>query len=216
MAKADESRPVRRDALANRERLLVTAEEYYDRWGIDAPMHGIAAAANVGVGTLYRNFATHRDLIGALFDRIVERLDEVAAECVASPTAWDAITTYVSRSVELMVRHPATQAIMRRHAEYEPGAPQGDRWAPLMAHTLKQAKADGTIRGDVTATDMAMIPFALSNLHNFPENQRMTIAARQITLMLDGLRAHPHPSTPLPEAALSIAELRSATIGRDT
>ncbi len=49
-------RPLRRDALANQERLLAAATAVFLREGHHVPMATIAAEAGVGVGTLYRRY----------------------------------------------------------------------------------------------------------------------------------------------------------------
>src|SRR5271154_1727317 len=58
-------------AEEKRARLLAAAGEVFARDGLDAPMPAIAAAAGAGVGSVYRQFPSKRDLLAAL---VVERL----------------------------------------------------------------------------------------------------------------------------------------------
>jgi AcrR family transcriptional regulator len=51
-------RPLRRDAEANRRRLLDAASEAFAAHGLDASVEEIAHSAGVGMGTLYRRFPT--------------------------------------------------------------------------------------------------------------------------------------------------------------
>jgi AcrR family transcriptional regulator len=63
----DSMAPVRRDARANRQRLLEVAKELFAAQGVDATsMQEIARAAGVGQGTLYRHFADKGEVCHAL------------------------------------------------------------------------------------------------------------------------------------------------------
>src|SRR3954454_332371 len=75
------------DAEAKRERVLDAAGELFSREGLGAPMPAVAAAAGVGVGSLYRHFADRDDLAGAL---VLRRLAEVRELVEASPVTADA------------------------------------------------------------------------------------------------------------------------------
>ncbi len=56
----------RRDAEANRERVLAAAAAAMLREGRTVPLANIAAEAGVGVGTLYRRYADRQALLRAL------------------------------------------------------------------------------------------------------------------------------------------------------
>src|SRR2546426_12234759 len=66
--KADESGGgERRDAVANRKRILDTARELFAERGVDnVSMRDVAVAASIGQGTLYRNFQHKAALCEAL------------------------------------------------------------------------------------------------------------------------------------------------------
>jgi AcrR family transcriptional regulator len=49
---------IRADARRNRERILAAARECFGRDGVEAQIDDVAAGAGVGVGTVYRHFAT--------------------------------------------------------------------------------------------------------------------------------------------------------------
>ena len=63
------TRQLRKDASANRERVLDAAMDLVRRDGERVPMAAIARQAGVGIGTVYRHFATREDLFSALVYR---------------------------------------------------------------------------------------------------------------------------------------------------
>ncbi len=190
--------PSRADGLANREKLLAAAEEYFAKNGLDAPLQGIAEAAGVGVGTLYRNFASHEELIESLFERLRGRFVEVETYAAAQESGWASLETFLRESVAYLVENPATSEIMRRHAENDPGGRAARAWVEPLEVFVKQAQNEGAARPDLTGRDLSAAPLALGSLQNFRVEDRVQIAARMVTLMLDGMRAHPHEATELP------------------
>jgi AcrR family transcriptional regulator len=95
----------RRDAQANRDRLMEAAGALFAERGIDVEMKEIAEHAGMGVGTIYRNFATKEALIDALLERLGQEMVESAKTALEDPSAkaslecfleiiWDAIDRY--------------------------------------------------------------------------------------------------------------------------
>ena len=72
--------PQRIDAQRNRERILTAASAAFAAADADVSMAEIARRAEVGSATLYRNFASRRELLEALY------VDEIDAVCQAAAT----------------------------------------------------------------------------------------------------------------------------------
>ena len=85
--------PRRKDAQDNRERVSRAAREVLAKRGFDAEIGEIAARANVGAGTIYRNYANKEELILEVVREMVHKTStellsiasnvDDARECVA-------------------------------------------------------------------------------------------------------------------------------------
>ncbi len=76
------ARRLRADAALNRARILEAAEEVFAAQGVSAPIDDVAERAGVGVGTLYRHFATKEALFEAIVLARLEELQRVAADAL--------------------------------------------------------------------------------------------------------------------------------------
>ncbi len=73
-----EARPMRADAVKNRQRILEAAEAVFATEGLSVPIDTVAERAGVGVGTLYRHFPTKEALFEAIVMDRLEFLLEMA------------------------------------------------------------------------------------------------------------------------------------------
>ncbi len=87
--------PERADARANRERLLDAAAAVFAEHGIPAEMKTIAERAGVGVGTIYRNFATKDDLVAAVLLRTIDRAVELITRASEIADPAEAVTAMI-------------------------------------------------------------------------------------------------------------------------
>src|SRR4029077_3987615 len=99
------TRPLRRDAERNRQRILTAAAEVFNERGLEGSLDEIARHAGVGVGTVYRRFRTKDELVEPL---CMDRLDMVAAlgeEAFAAPDPWSGLVSFMERMAEIMAGH---------------------------------------------------------------------------------------------------------------
>ncbi len=177
-------RPLRRDALANQERVLAAAVTTMLRQGRQVPMATIAAEAGVGVGTLYRRYATREALLDALTERSF-RLVLAAAQDAADRGGSG--LEGIGRFLDLTIDHRA-ELVLPLHSG--PGdlppvtaAVQGEVHRTL-ALLLARGRADHSIREDVTTSDVVIFGAMLAQ----PLTPAWTRPARrQKTLFLGGL-----------------------------
>jgi len=145
------------DAEGKRRCLLRAAGEVFARDGLDAPMPAVAAAAEAGIASVYRQFPSKEDLLAAL---VVERLEEVEGDALAALRGPDPPRT-------------ALLALLRAYAERQAGDDLvGEAMACVSSHPeveralagttialeslLTAAKPEG-LRADATTLDLRLL-----------------------------------------------------------
>ncbi|SBT66832.1 transcriptional regulator, TetR family [Micromonospora sediminicola] len=178
----------RSDARRNEQALLDAAAAVFVASGVEAPVRDIAAAAGVGVGTVYRHFPTRADLVVAVYRHQVEACAEAGPTCLAeaqSPHA--ALTGWIDRFVDLLVtKHGLAAALRADSAQFEALHTYFvDRLVPVCAGLLDAATTAGEIRADVNAYQLLR---AVGNLCVGADSDPRYDARRVVGLLLDGLR----------------------------
>jgi AcrR family transcriptional regulator len=201
--------PLRRDAEQNRRRLIASAHEVFRERGLSATLDDVARHAGVGVGTAYRRFANKEELIDAVFDDMIDRVEALGREAVKDPDAWRGLSTSLEKVCEL-------QAFDRGLREVMLGTGRGQQRQALVAQRIKptadmlieRAKEQGNLRPDAEPWDLPMIQLmvaAITDHTGHPDLWR-----RYLRLLLDGMRAQPGARTELPVVRFGHDELREA------
>lgn len=95
-------RKPRTDSLRNRTRLLEEAKAAFSNKGSDASLEGIARAADVGIGTLYRHFPTRDALIEAVYRQESGQLIDAATELTKTHAPLAALRAWLLLFVDYM------------------------------------------------------------------------------------------------------------------
>src|SRR3984885_11291687 len=104
----------RADARRNEQTLLEAAAKVFVTSGVEAPVRDIAAAAGVGMGTIYRHFPTRADLIIAVYRHQVEACAEAGPALLASSaTPHAALTRWIDLFVDFLVTKHGLAAVMQ-------------------------------------------------------------------------------------------------------
>ncbi|MBG6214404.1 MAG: TetR/AcrR family transcriptional regulator [Cryobacterium sp.] len=204
--------PRRRDARLNRDRLIASARTLLAQHGVDASLEAIARQAEVGVATLYRNFPTRDDLVRVLYDLALAQLHAVRGEIEAAPTPWEALVIYTERVAEWLVADPSLPPILRRMAVLEPSARPAAEFDGFIASLVARAKRDGTLRRDVDAVDLAVLVTMVGSLGGLGAGYAGQWR-RQLSIVLDGLRAADAPRPRLPGRPLNVKEYQATVHG---
>jgi AcrR family transcriptional regulator len=146
------------DAEDKRARLLRAAGEVFAQHGLDAPMPLVAAAAGAGIGSVYRQFPSKRDLLAAL---VVERLrdaEDGADSALASAAGpWPALTGLLWTLAERQAADHVLGEAMATVSEH-PAVRQAlaSTWEAL-DRLLAAARAEGRLRPDATIFDLRLL-----------------------------------------------------------
>jgi AcrR family transcriptional regulator len=197
MTTAGSSRGPRSDAARNQQALVRAATAAVHREGPHVPMAAIAADAGVGVGTLYRHFATRKDLLDHLtrisFDRVLANAR--AAERNGT-TAAQALQIFIEAAISqrnelVLPLHggppstvPATRAVQQQVHQ-------------AIQEIIDRGRADGTIRQDVTPHDIVAFGAMLAQPRE-PDPAWDAICRRLLATYLTGLSTN-SPLHPLSE-----------------
>jgi AcrR family transcriptional regulator len=185
-------RSLRADALRNRIRILVAAESVFAAKGLDASTDEVARLAGVGIGTLYRHFATKEALLDAVFAGRLQRLADLAGDLARESDAGRAFFDFFAGLVgESPRERMLDDALTRAGLDAEAAADRPDH--PLhaaLAHLLERAQRAGQVRLDVGVPDL-MISM-LGVVHALRRAGGSTrLRQRALTIVLDGLRPPP-------------------------
>lgn len=207
------ARTLRRDAQRNRERIVASARLLFARDGLEASVEDVTRDAGVGMGTLYRHFATKEELIDAVLEESFEELVEVAEAAVAEDDAWAGFTGFMEAALQ---RYAANRGLKDVLAGSEHGRRRARamrrRLAPLLQQMIARAQEQGSLRADFTPQDMPLLFWTSGSVIDATAGVAPDCWRRHLGLTLDGLRAG--AATPLPVPALTPAQLERARTRR--
>jgi AcrR family transcriptional regulator len=183
---APPARPLRVDALRNRERVLEIARELFEESGPSVEMDDIADRAGVGVGTVYRHFPTKDALIQAVLASHVQRLADAARGRLEAHDAGDAFFGYLELlACEFLARGTLHEAAARAGPAPDGSARERDEFRASLAALLERAQRAGAVRSDVTAHEVIILVRAAL----FPgEGVSARARRRMFGVVRDGLR----------------------------
>ncbi|GHO41980.1 TetR/AcrR family transcriptional regulator [Ktedonospora formicarum] len=185
-----QQKPVRQkraDAQRNQQALLAAAATVFVASGVEAPVREIAAAAGVGMGTIYRHFPTRADLVVAVYRHQVEACAEAGPVLLAkggSPHA--ALSQWVNLFVDFLVTKHGLAAVLRSDsAGFEALHTYFlDRLVPVCAQLLNAAAEAGETSTDIDAYELMR---GIGNLCIGTDNDPRYDARHMVKLLIAGL-----------------------------
>jgi AcrR family transcriptional regulator len=188
------------EAPPSRERVLDAAAKVFAAEGLDAPMPAVAAAAGVGVGTIYRAFGSKEELIAALAADRVDRFDRDTRAALEQPDAWKALCELFTITADHQAEDYVVTEALASLSDHPTVVAANSRAGEAITQLIQRAKDQGGLRSDFEPEDLQMFFAALGAAqHTMPRGS--SAWKRLLGLLLDGLRSE--GATPLSEPPLT-------------
>jgi AcrR family transcriptional regulator len=182
-------RPLRRDAAANRQRLLDAAASVFAEHGLDAGVEEIARVAGVGMGTLYRRFPTKDALIAALVHDVLDAMRSLA-EAAAARSDGTGLEFFLEAASAYQSEHRGCLPRLWNNGVDNDSVAQVRR---AIRELLEDAKAHGRVRPEVTPTDLTMIMWSMRGVIEATGGVAPQAWRRHLDILIAGLRPVSQP-----------------------
>jgi AcrR family transcriptional regulator len=183
------SAPRRADALRNRDRLLDAADAVFAAHGPTVSTEEIARRAGVGIGTLFRHYASKEALLEAVLARRLHRLADEVEALAKNERAQDAFFAAFNRAVaEAPGKLVLTDALAA--SGVEPGGGVVDarrRLRQAFTLLLRRGQEAGAVRADMGVDEVFALLVGATRATAQPGFER-DVLDRALAVVLDGMR----------------------------
>jgi AcrR family transcriptional regulator len=206
-------RGLRKDAERNRQRVLEAARELFAMKGMEATLNDVAQHAKVGVGTVYRRFATKEELVDAIFEDGIEQVVALAEAALEQKDSWDGFVWFVEHLCELTATDRGLREMVysKAYGGYRVECAR-DRCTPPISKLVERARDDGHLRPDVEASDVPIVGLLAGTVSEWAGHVEPQLWRRYVALMLDGMRQR-KGQQPLAIVALEEEQMDAAMQG---
>ena len=181
-------RKPRADAQRNRNCILDAAKREFTRAGADASLENIARLAGVGIGTLYRHFATREELLVAVYESEMEKLSDAqqilsnAMPPVEALRAW--LLLFVDAVETKLIIAPVLNTLIGDPKKvFEASYSRIHR---AIGNLVTIAVRNGDIREDLDPLDLLRALVGVANVANSPDWRKS--AHRLVDILIAGSR----------------------------
>jgi AcrR family transcriptional regulator len=179
------TRPKRADARRNYDKVVAAARDAFSEGGASASLEEIARRAQVGIGTVYRNFPNRQALLEAVYVDEVEDLCRTADDLRDLPP-WEALVGWLHRFVGYLTAKQALAHELLNYVDRDAPLFQSCRAAFYAAGEPLLARAQGArvVRPD---TDLSEVIKMVGGIAKLPASEPGQID-HILDIALDGLR----------------------------
>jgi AcrR family transcriptional regulator len=183
------ARPMRADAVKNRQRILDAAAEVFAEKGLSVPIDEVADRAGVGVGTLYRHFPTKEALFEAIVaTKILDLVEAVRSAC-GSPDAGPALFDFIRQlASEAAIKHDLLDALDSAGIDVKSSCAESmEELQTGIDRLLVRAAAANEVRDDVRADDI--LGLVIGTCHGMRRlGRNAEDSQRLVGILCEGLR----------------------------
>lgn len=186
----DPDRPLRRDAERNRQLILATAWSLVSEHGLEVTHHDIAAAAGVGVGTVYRHFPARDQLMAALFADHVDAVVKLAEAARNAEDPWEGLHRFIEQDLEVQSTNRGLSELLRGGEKDSQVTRRARvRIAPVVGELVERAQVAGQLADDIAPGDFVLVEMMVASVMDAARTFAPELWRRALALALDGLRA---------------------------
>lgn len=169
--------------------MLAAARELFAEKGLEATLNDVAHHANVGVGTVYRRFATKEELLDAVFEDSIDRVVALAESGLKNEDSWEGFVWFVGQLCELTATDRGLREMVYSTAYGGRGVESSRlRLIPVISRLVERARCDGYLRPDIEHTDMPILGLLAGTVSEWAGRVEPELWRRYIALLLDGMR----------------------------
>lgn len=176
--------PLRADATRNRERILAAAEEVFLEKGAGVSLDDVAKRAGVGIGTLYRRFATREELLAGTYSARLLQFAENSRSRDEGSDPLGAIRIYLEELVLLTNVYQGLATSLGTVLQM--GTPGCKATTKEGMRLLGNAQAADVVQSEITFDDLVCVAVAIS-LATGKETSGEGRIARLVGVFIEGI-----------------------------
>jgi AcrR family transcriptional regulator len=183
--------------------------------GLDASLDEVAAAAGVGVGTVYRRFADKDALIDALFEDAIADIAAAARRGLEADDPWEGLVGFLREANGLQaVDRGLKELLLSRGRGRERVEQARDSIAPIALELVRRAREAGKLRDDLGPFDVPMVNLMIGAIADATRDVAPDAWERFLGIVIDGLCQRRDAPTPLPAPPLDSDQFATAMARR--